>query len=108
VSLIPLASDQRIELVGRGHADKEPVALARRLAPEVIVMDIGIPGLDGIEATRRIARTQSRPRESFLIVEAGLGGESEQDSCLAGCHRQTPGSPVPPRYDEGTVEDSRP
>jgi DNA-binding NarL/FixJ family response regulator len=49
-----LVSDERIEIVGRAHDGKEGVALARRLAPEVIVMDIGMPVLDGIEATRRI------------------------------------------------------
>jgi hypothetical protein len=45
VSLIPLESDERIEFVGGGHADKEPVALARRLAPEVIVIgrNFGMP-----------------------------------------------------------------
>lgn len=49
-----LAADEGIEVVGRAHDGKEGVALAKKLAPEVVVMDIGMPVLDGIEATRRI------------------------------------------------------
>jgi DNA-binding NarL/FixJ family response regulator len=45
-----------IEVVGEASGGREAVALVRRLEPDVVVMDVRMPGGDGIEATRAIAR----------------------------------------------------
>ncbi|MDQ0931031.1 response regulator [Streptomyces turgidiscabies] len=45
-----------IEVVGEAADGEEAVALVDRLAPDVVVMDLRMPGVDGIEATRRITR----------------------------------------------------
>jgi DNA-binding NarL/FixJ family response regulator len=49
-----LREEPNIELVGEACDGVEAVAMARQFAPDVIVMDISMPRLDGIEAIRRI------------------------------------------------------
>ena len=72
--VIALADD--IELVGSGIDGTEAEDIAGRLEPDVVLMDLSMPGLDGIEATKRVLA--ARPGTQVLV----LTSFSDRDSIL--------------------------
>ena len=57
-----------LEVVGEAADGRTAVASAARLRPDVVVMDIKMPGLDGIEATRQLAGPGAEPGAKVLVV----------------------------------------
>lgn len=66
-----LKSEPGIEVVGEAGDGGEAVARAERFAPDVILMDIRMPGIDGIEATRQITTREGAPRVLILTTFDG-------------------------------------
>jgi DNA-binding NarL/FixJ family response regulator len=69
-----LSTDERIEVVGLAESGDEAVSQADDLEPDVVLMDISMPGLNGVEATRRIVAT--RPDARVLMV---TGSDAQED-----------------------------
>jgi DNA-binding NarL/FixJ family response regulator len=75
-----LTADPGIEIVGQAANGREAIDGARRLAPDVVLMDVRMPGLDGIAATRELVRTAPGPRVLILTT-------FEQDDYVFGALR---------------------
>jgi DNA-binding NarL/FixJ family response regulator len=65
-----LAKEGDLEIVGEAADGREAVALARQLQPHVVVMDIAMPSLNGLEATRLIHTEQPGVRVLVLSMHA--------------------------------------
>jgi len=63
-----LAAEADLEVVGEAQTGRQAVALARKLRPAVVVMDIAMPLLNGLEATRQIRK--AIPGAKVLILSA--------------------------------------
>ena len=68
-----LATDAEIEVVGMAADGEEAVDLVRRHRPDVVLMDLAMPGLDGIGATRSIVGEHPDVR---VVVLTSFGDES--------------------------------
>jgi len=63
-----LSAEADIEVVGEAGDGGEAIALARSLSPDVVLMDVRMPDVDGIEATEAIVREPTSPRVLVLTT----------------------------------------
>jgi DNA-binding NarL/FixJ family response regulator len=104
-----LESEAGISVAGEAENGHSAVRRAAELSPDVVLMDIRMPGMDGIEATRRITETGGRSRVLVLTtfdldeyvyaaLQAGASGfllkDARPDELLAGIRAVASGDAV--------------
>jgi len=77
---LQLLGQPDIEVVGEASDGATAVEMVRSLLPDVVTMDVNMPGMNGIEATRRIHAEHPRAR----IIGLSMSAESEQGAAMKG------------------------
>jgi two-component system response regulator DesR len=80
-----LGIEERIEVVGWARDGLEAVSLAESLQPDVVLMDVHMPCMDGIEATRRVRDVS--PRSWVTLVTSERSSEIAAGALAAGARR---------------------
>jgi DNA-binding NarL/FixJ family response regulator len=74
----------QLELVGEADCGEAALGAIERLRPDVVLLDLRMPDLDGLGVLARLHAAQPRPRCRVLIVSASLDDELEREADAAG------------------------
>ena len=69
-------------VAGEATNGEEGVAMARELRPHLVLMDVQMPGIDGLEATRQIAQLEDAP--PVVVMSTHESGDYQQTALAAG------------------------
>lgn len=89
-----LDSENDLQVIGEAASGEDAITLSRSLKPDVVLMDLRMPGIGGLEATRKIVRSDPDVRvlaltgfmeDSFAqrLLEAGAGGFISKETQVA-------------------------
>jgi DNA-binding NarL/FixJ family response regulator len=78
-----LEVDQRTEVVGSLHSSREALEEVSRLQPDLVLMDIVMPGMSGLEATRQIKAQPGAPRVILLTLHDDKAYRDEAENIHA-------------------------
>jgi DNA-binding NarL/FixJ family response regulator len=78
------------DCIGEAESGEQAVELAKELHPDLVLMDINLPGINGIEATRQI--TAALPETRVVLLSTYRSEDLPGDACSSGamcyCHKE--------------------
>jgi DNA-binding NarL/FixJ family response regulator len=77
-----LLEEQGLQVVGEADNGREALRLVGELAPDVVVMDLKMPGLTGVETTRQV--TSIAPRTRVVVLTISVDDDDVMDAVVAG------------------------
>src|SRR5919112_187922 len=77
-----LLEEEGVQIVGEASAGQEALKIVRELAPDVVVMDLNMPGMGGVEATRQVAARN--PATHVLVLTISSDDDSIMQAMMAG------------------------
>ena len=77
-----LLEEQGLQIVGEAANGKDAIRVVREMAPDIVVMDLNMPGISGVEATREI--TSCAPLTRVVVLTISDQDEDVMDAIVAG------------------------
>ena len=100
-----------LEMLGHtvsvAHSGEEALAAVGDFEPDIVVLDIGMPGMDGYEVARRLKQRTDLARPPLLVAATGWGTEADRSRALAAGFDRHLTKPIEMQALEAIVQDGR-
>ena len=74
--------DEDLKLVGKAHNGEEICTIIKEKQPDVVVLDIIMPKLDGLSVMERLSRDDNLKKSSLFIVVSAVGQRTDHRGCF--------------------------